>query len=48
MNKDFRKYIVFWASQSVSQLGSSMTAFALILWQYTQTHSAMAVALMSF
>ena len=48
MDKDFRKYIVFWASQSVSQLGSSMTAFALILWQYTQTHSAMAVALMSF
>ena len=48
MKKDFRKYIVFWASQSVSQLGSSMTAFALILWQYTQTHSAMAVALMSF
>ena len=48
MNKQFRNYVIFWASQSVSQLGSSMTAFALILWQYMQTRSAMAVALMSF
>ena len=48
MDEHFRNYVIFWASQSVSQLGSSMTAFALILWQYMQTRSAMAVALMSF
>lgn len=45
---NFRKYIVFWLSQSLSQLGSSMTSFALILWVYTQDGSAMTVSLMSF
>lgn len=44
----FHKYILLWATQSVSQLGSAMTSFALTLWAYTQTHSAMAVSLMSF
>ena len=48
MNKDFKKYIVFWLSQSASQLGSSMTSFALILWVYTQNGSAMTISLMSF
>ena len=48
MKKSFNKYIVFWLSQSVSQLGSAMTSFALILWAYTQNGSAMTVSLMSF
>lgn len=48
MDKNFKKYIVFWLSQSVSQLGSQMTGFALILWAYTQSKSAMTVSLMSF
>ncbi|MCM1387041.1 MAG: MFS transporter [Bacillus sp. (in: Bacteria)] len=48
MNADFKKYIIFWLSQSVSQLGSAMTSFALILWAYTQNHSALTVSLMSF
>lgn len=43
-----KKYIVFWLSQSVSQLGSAMTGFALILWAFQQTESAMSVSLMSF
>ncbi len=46
--KQFRKYILLWATQSVSQLGSAMTGFALTLWAYTQTHSAMTVSLMAF
>lgn len=41
------KYVVFWATQSFSQLGSAMTGFALIIWAYGQTKSAMSVALMS-
>ncbi len=45
---NFRKYIVFWLSQSLSQLGSSMTSFAMILWVYTQEGSAITVSLMSF
>lgn len=48
MNVNFKRYIVFWLSQALSQLGSSMTSFALILWAYTKNGSAMAVSLMSF
>lgn len=48
MKDGFKKYILFWFGGSVSQLGSAMTSFALILWTYTQTNSAMAVSLMSF
>lgn len=44
----FRRFIIFWFSQSVSQLGSSMTSFALIIWSYSQTQSAMSVSLMAF
>ncbi len=46
--KLFKKYIVLWLSQSVSGLGSSMTGFALVLWAYEQSHSALSVSLMSF
>lgn len=48
IEKNFRKYIILWLSQSVSGLGSSMTGFALVLWAYEQSHSAMSVSLMSF
>ena len=48
MNKNFRKYIIFWLSQALSQMGSQMTGFALILWAYEQSHAAMTVSLMSF
>lgn len=48
MNHNFKKYIIFWLSQSVSQLGSAMTSFALILWVFSVKHSAMTVSLMSF
>lgn len=46
--KAFQKYIILWLSQSVSGLGSSMTGFALVLWAYAQSHSAMSVSMMSF
>ena len=46
--KSLKKYIILWLSQSVSGLGSSMTGFALVLWAYGQSHSAMSVSLMSF
>ena len=45
---NFKKNIILWLSQSVSQLGSSMTAFALVLWAYAQSHSALSVSVMSF
>lgn len=46
--KNYKRYIVFWLSQSISQLGSAMTGFTLILWNYEQRHSAMAVSVMAF
>lgn len=48
MNQNFKRYIIFWLSQTVSQLGSAMTAFALILWAYGKEGSALTVSLMSF
>lgn len=48
MNTTYKKYLMFWASQTASQLGSAMTSYALILWVYTAEHSAMAVSLMTF
>lgn len=48
MENNFKKYIVLWLSQSISGLGSSMTGFALVLWAYGQSHSAMSVSLMTF
>lgn len=48
IQNNFKRYIIFWLSQACSQLGSSMTAFALILWAYTKNGSAMTVSLMSF
>ena len=48
MNNNFRRYIIFWFSQALSQLGSSMTSFALILWAYTQKGTAMTISLMTF
>lgn len=47
-NKSFQKYVILWFSQSVSGLGSSMTGFALVLWAYEQSRSAMSVSMMSF
>lgn len=46
--KSFQKYIILWLSQSVSGLGTSMTGFALVLWAYEQSGSAMSVSMMSF
>ncbi|WP_313076754.1 MFS transporter [Lacrimispora sp.] len=43
-----KHYIIFWLGQSVSQLGSAMTAFALTIWAYQRTQSAMTVSLMTF
>lgn len=48
MKKITRNYFVFWFGQAVSQLGSSMTSFALTIWIYKQTGLAMSLSLLSF
>lgn len=47
-NHTKNRYLLFWLSQAVSGLGSSMTSFALIIWAYQQTQSAMTVSLLTF
>lgn len=42
--KDLRQFLILWSTQSLSQLGSSMTAFALTLWLYEKTGSALSTA----
>jgi len=44
---NFKIFIVFWLSQTVSQLGSAMTGYALVLWVYGQTNSALSVSLLT-
>ena len=39
-----RDFYVLWSTQSLSQLGSSITAFALTLWLYEKTGSALNTA----
>lgn len=48
MKNNMKKYILFWLTQAISNLGSSITSFALTLWLYTVNHSAMQLSLMMF
>lgn len=45
--KELKNFLILWSTQSLSQLGSSMTGFALTLWLYQQTGSALQTALLS-
>jgi MFS transporter, DHA3 family, macrolide efflux protein len=45
MMSDLRIFLVIWFSQTVSQLGSQLTSFALGVWVYTQTGSVTDFAL---
>lgn len=42
-----RKFLILWAGQSLSSLGTSMTNFALIIWAYQQKGTASSVAFLS-
>ncbi len=45
--KELKSFYILWSTQSLSQLGSSMTAFALTLWLYEKTGSALQTALLA-
>lgn len=45
--KELKAFFVLWSTQSLSQLGSAMTGFALTLWVYEKTGSALQTALLS-
>lgn len=42
-----KNFLILWSTQSISQLGSSITAFALTLWLYEQTGSALSTAVLT-
>ena len=44
---ELKTFLTLWATQSLSQLGSAMTSFALTLWLYQKTGSALQTALLS-
>ena len=46
-NKNLRSYIILWLTQSLSTLGSSMTGYALVLWLYQGSGSALKAALLT-
>lgn len=41
---ELRDFLILWSTQSVSQLGSSITTFALTLWLYEKTGSSLRTA----
>ena len=43
-NKKLRDFYILWSTQSLSQLGSAMTSFALTLWLFEKTGSALSTA----
>ncbi len=45
--RKFSNFILLWATQTLSRLGSSLTPFALILWAYGETGSALSTALLT-
>ena len=47
LNKTLRPFLVLWSTQSLSAFGSSMTSFALVIWSYGQSGSALSTALLS-
>lgn len=42
--RNLKDFYVLWSTQSLSQLGSAMTGFALTLWLYEKTGSALSTA----
>ena len=45
--KELKTFLILWSTQSLSQLGSAMTGFALTLWLYEKTGSALQTALLA-
>ena len=42
--RQMRTYLLLWSTQLISGLGSAMTAYALVIWSYTQSGSALGTA----
>ena len=47
IHRDLQAFLMLWITQSFSQLGSSMTSFALVLYLYEKSGSALSTAMLS-
>lgn len=47
MKKNLKTYILLWSTQSLSALGSGLTSYALVLWIYLKSGSALKTVLLS-
>ena len=47
IKKQWNRYRMLWSTQAFSALGSGMTSYALVLWLYLRTGSALGTALLS-
>ena len=45
--KQLHSFLLLWGSQTVSQLGTAMTDYAVIIWVYSQKGTASSVALLT-
>lgn len=45
--KDLKSFLILWFSQTVSELGTAMTDYALVIWVYEQKGSASSVTLLT-
>ena len=45
--KDMKSFIILWLSQTVSQLGTAMTDYALIIWVYEKKGTASSITLLT-
>lgn len=45
--KELQPFLILWSTQLFSSLGSSMTGFALIIWSYQQSGSALTTSLLT-
>ena len=43
-----RMFLIIWAGQFISRIGTAMTRFALLIWAYEQTGAATTLALLGF
>lgn len=44
--KEMHRFLLLWFTQMISGLGSAMTSYALVIWSYTQSGSALRTALL--
>ncbi len=44
---NLKNYLLLWSTQTLSALGSGMASYALVIWSYSQTGSALSTALLT-